>query len=75
MEAKRKGSRIYLENWVINNYYQYQIYVVDSGTDYWLEAVPLSPMVVTRIATSKKVLREILEDDACKATAFYQKVR
>lgn len=75
MEKPHPSKRTYLEHWVINNYYQYQIYVVDSGTDYWLEAVPMSPMVVTRIAGSKKVLREILEDDAHKATAFYQKVR
>lgn len=72
---QRKGSRKYLENWVINNYYQYQVFSVDSGYDHWLEAVPQTPGVVTRIAGDRAVLREILEEDACKAVIFYQKVR
>lgn len=75
IEKPRNGTRRYLENWIILNYYQYQIYAVDSGYDYWLEAIPVTPGLVTRIAGSKMVLREILEDDALKVRDFYQKVR
>lgn len=74
MRKTRPGRKKYLELWVIANYYQYQIYEVDSGVECWLEAVPIT-RGVTRIANDKNVLREILETDAGEINRFYQKVR
>lgn len=67
-------KKTYLKTWAVLGYYQYNIYRVDAGKDWWLEANPVTPGTVTRTAENETILRILLENDAKNATRFSQKV-
>lgn len=65
----------YLKLWGIRGFYQYEIYKITDAGAVWIEAVPKTPGLATRIAENETDLKPILERDVATFINFQQRVR
>ena len=75
MPQDRPTSKQRLKTIDVGNFYRYEIYEICAGNETYLEAVPLTPHCVTRIAGNEQDLLKILERDVSNVNKFVGKIK
>lgn len=70
-----KSSKKRLKTICIGLFYKYDVFEIETGGETYLEAVPLTPYCVTRVALNEYELRKILDKDIHSINQFVQKIR
>lgn len=70
-----KSLKKHLKNICVGNFYNYSVFEIENGGESYLEAVPLTPRCVTRIALDETELIKLLNRDILHINNFFSKVR
>lgn len=75
MPPQKKTSKKKIKTIDVGQFYRYEIYEICAGNETYLEAVPLTPYCVTRIAGNESDLLKILERDTHGVNQFIKRVK
>ena len=75
MPSYKPTVRKYIKTISVGYFYQYKIYEMNIDNEEFIEAVPITPDCVTRIACNEYELRKILDRDIHSINEFKKRVK